>query len=54
MSVNILNDVNGLEELRKELLSKKDSEKTSIVVATGTCGIAQGAEDVRVEFGACK
>jgi len=46
MSEIILNNPNDLIELRKKILSKRDSEPTSIVVATGTCGIAQGAEKI--------
>jgi len=46
VSENRLNDVNSLEELRKDIIRKKDSDKPSIVVATGTCGIAQGADKI--------
>jgi len=42
--MKILTSHKDLEELRSLIISKKDPDIPCIVVATGTCGIAQGAD----------
>ncbi len=49
MSVKIKNN-DDLIELRKSILSNKVQDKPCIVVATGTCGIAQGADKVIISL----
>lgn len=44
------NNNNDLKEFRKSIISKNDPDKICIVVATGTCGIAQGADKVITEL----
>ncbi|TET99546.1 MAG: NADH-quinone oxidoreductase subunit NuoF [Candidatus Stahlbacteria bacterium] len=43
-----LKNKNELENLRKEYLKKKDTNKSCIIISGGTCGRARGSEEVIV------